>query len=153
VAILNTSILEVPIMRWIMLFIAANVVAGCQAPMPAANPEMAWVDLSIPFPNDRLLLAERLDKQRLDDGRFFQVTPGRHDLLVRFDYETSGGGGMSMLGGPSVRVCYLTVSYAQFTAGQRYVLEARSIALNPEARLYDAMGKIVAELGEFYCLM
>lgn len=136
-----------------MLLVAAAVIAGCQTPIPAANPEMAWVALSIPFPNDRVLLAERLDKQRLDDGRFFQVTPGRHELLVRFDYETSGGGGMGMMGGPSVRQCYLTLDYGYFTAGQRYVLEARSIALNPEARLYDGKGKVVAQLSEFYCLM
>ncbi|MCE1118596.1 MULTISPECIES: PA0061/PA0062 family lipoprotein [Pseudomonas] len=140
-------------MRRMILLVAASVIAGCQTPMPAANPEMAWVDLSIPFPNDRVLLAERLDKQHLEDGRFFQVTPGRHELVVKFDYETSGGGGMSMMGGPSVRECYLTVDYGQFTAGQRYVLEARSIALNPEARLYDGAGKVVAEVSEFYCLM
>lgn len=140
-------------MRRMILLVAASVIAGCQTPMPAANPQMAWVDLSIPFPNDRVLLAERLDKQRLEDGRFFQVTPGRHELVVKFDYETSGGGGMSMMGGPSVRECYLTVDYSHFTAGQRYVLEARSIALNPEARLYDGTGKVVAEVSEFYCLM
>lgn len=145
--------LEVLIMRRMILLVAASVIAGCQTPMPTANPEMAWVDLSIPFPNDRVLLAERLDKQRLEDGRFFQVTPGSHELMVKFDYETSGGGGMSMMGGPSVRECYLTINYGHFTAGQRYVLEARSIALNPEARLYDGAGKVVAEVSEFYCLM
>lgn len=95
--------LEVLIMRRMILLVAASVIAGCQTPMPTANPEMAWVDLSIPFPNDRVLLAERLDKQRLEDGRFFQVTPGSHELMVKFDYETSGGGGMSMMGGPSVQ--------------------------------------------------
>ncbi|MGH8438549.1 MAG: hypothetical protein ACRERW_05755 [Pseudomonas sp.] len=140
-------------MRRMMLLLAASVVAGCQAPMPAANPLMAWVDFSTPFPNDRLLLAERLDKQRLSDGRFFEVSPGSHELIVRFDYEVTGGGGMGMMGGPSVRVCYLTINYEHFEAGQRYVLEGRSMALTPEARLYNAKREIVAEASDFYCLM
>ncbi len=121
--------------------------------MPAANPQMAWVDFSTPFPNDRLLLAERLDKQRLSDGRFFEVSPGHHELIVRFDYEVTGGGGMGMMGGPTVRVCYLTIHYEHFEAGQRYVLEGRSMAMTPEARLYNAKRQIVAEVSDYYCLM
>ncbi|MGG7595632.1 hypothetical protein ACQ4OD_01175 [Pseudomonas sp. WC1] len=140
-------------MRRLLLLLLITVIPGCQTPLPAANPQMAWVDLSLPFPNDRVLLAERLDKQHLDEGRFFQVSPGSHELIVRFDYETNGGGGMSMLGGTTVRQCYLTLEYAHFQAGQRYVLEARSMALTPEARLYNAAREIVAEVSEFYCLM
>ena len=140
-------------MRRMLLLLAASVVAGCQAPMPAADPQMAWVDFSTPFPNDRLLLAERLDKQRLSDGRFFQVTPGSHELIVRFDYEVAGGGGMGEMGGPTERICYLTINYDHFEAGQRYVLEGRSIALSPEARLYNAKREMVAQLSDFYCLM
>lgn len=140
-------------MRRMMLLLAAMVVAGCQTPIPAANPQMAWIDFSTPFPNDRLLMAERLDKQRLSEGRFYQVTPGSHELIVRFDYEVNGGGGISMMGGTTVRVCYLTLRYDHFVAGQRYVLEGRSMAMTPEARLYDAKREIVAELSDFYCLM
>lgn len=140
-------------MNRLLLVLAITLVAGCQTPMPVANPQMAWVDFSTPFPNDRVLMAERLDKQRLRDGRFFQVTPGSHELVVRFDYEVNGGGGISLMGGTTVRQCYLTVNYPHFQAGQRYVLEARSMALTPQARLYDAKGEVVAEVSEFYCLM
>ncbi len=152
-ATLDVVMHRASIMRRIVLSVAASVLAACQSPLPAADPGMAWVDLSIPFPNDRVLMAERLDEQRLSDGRFFQVTPGRHELIVRFDYDATGGGGMSIMGGLSVRECYLTVNYDHFAAGQRYVLQARSIALTPEARLYDARGEIVAQVSEFYCLM
>jgi len=139
-------------MRRSMLLLAFTAVAGCQAPLPTANPQMAWVDLSVPFPNDRLLMAERLDQERLRDGRFFQVSPGSHVLLVRFDYEVGGGAGTSLMGGTTVRQCYLSVPYAHFKAGERYLLEARSMALTPEARLYDAKREVVAEVSEFYCL-
>jgi hypothetical protein len=141
-------------MSRLALLLAASIVAGCQTPIPTADPQMAWVDLSTPFPNDRLLMAERLDKERLVDGRFFEVTPGNHELIVRFDYDVSGGGaGLSIMDGSSTRTCFLTIRYAHFEAGQRYVLEGRSMALTPEARLYNAKREIVAEVSESYCLM
>ncbi|VVP08760.1 hypothetical protein PS850_03256 [Pseudomonas fluorescens] len=141
-------------MRRSMLLLAASVVAGCQSPLPAVNPQMAWVEFSTPFPNDKLLMAERLDNQRLRDGRFFQVTPGSHELIVRFDFELpGGGGGLSMMSGPTERLCYLTIRYDHFEAGQRYVLQGRSIAFTPGARLYNAKREIVAEDRESYCLM
>lgn len=40
-------------MRRMMLLLAVSVVAACQTPIPVADPQMAWVDFSIPFPNDR----------------------------------------------------------------------------------------------------
>ena len=139
-------------MRKLMLLLAVGVVTGCQSPMPTPNPKMAWVEFSTPFPNDKLLMAERLDKQRLRDGRFFEVTPGSHELIVRFDFEVPGGG-LGMMSGPSERLCYLTIKYYHFEAGQRYVLEGRSIAFTPGARLYNAKREIVAEDRESYCLM
>ncbi|MFP3675511.1 hypothetical protein SB725_00125 [Pseudomonas sp. SIMBA_041] len=140
-------------MRRLMLLLATSVVAGCQSPLPAVNPQMAWVDFSTPFPNDKLLMAERLDKQRLNDGRFFQVTPGSHVLLVRFDFEIPGGGGLGVMDGPTERLCYLTIKYDHFEAGQRYVLVGQSIVFTPGARLYNAKREIVAEDSESYCLM
>ncbi|KJZ36788.1 hypothetical protein LOY55_00440 [Pseudomonas sp. B21-040] len=139
-------------MRRLMLLLAASVVAGCQSPLPPVDPQMAWVDFSVPFPNDKLLMAERLDKRRLNDGRFFQVTPGSHELLVRFDFEIPGGGGLGVMDGPTERLCYLTIQYDHFEAGQRYVLVGQSITLVPGARLYNAKREIVAEDRESYCL-
>lgn len=141
-------------MTRLVLLLAASIVAGCQTSIPTADPRKAWVELATPFPNDRLLMAERLDKQRLAEGRFFEVTPGNHELIVRFDYDVSGGGsGLSIMAGSSTRTCFLTIHYAHFEAGHRYVLEGRSMALTPEARLYNAKREIVAEVSESYCLM
>ncbi|MGY3170651.1 hypothetical protein ACVWYU_000024 [Pseudomonas sp. TE12234] len=139
-------------MRRLVLILAASVVAGCSSPLPAVDPQMAWVDFSTPFPNDKLLMAERLDKFRLRDGRFFQVTPGSHELIVRFDFEVPGGGS-DMLSDSTERLCYMTIKYDHFVAGQRYLLEGRSMAFTPEARLYNANREIVAEASQFYCLL
>lgn len=89
-------------------------------------------------------MAERLDNQRLRDGRFFQVTPGSHELMVRFDYEIPSGN-IGMMAQQNERLCYLTVRYDHFEAGQRYRLEARSLSFDASARLYNARNEIVAE--------
>lgn len=139
-------------MRRLLLLLAAGAFAGCQSPLPAVNPQMAWVEFSTPTPGGKLLMAERLDNQRLRDGRFFQVTPGSHELRVRFDFEVFGGGG-SLMTGPVERLCYLTIRFDHFEAGQRYLLEGRSLAFTPSARLYNAKREIVAEDREVNCII
>ncbi|MEZ1316811.1 hypothetical protein QIW53_12365 [Pseudomonas fluorescens] len=139
-------------MRRFLLLLAAGVFAGCQSPLPAVDPQMAWIDFATPTPGGKLLMAERLDNQRLRDGRFFQVSPGSHELRVRFDFEVFGGGG-SLMTGPVERLCYLTIRFDHFEAGQRYVLEGRSLAFTPSARLYNAKREIVAEDREVNCII
>src|SRR5690606_15362150 len=107
------SNLRLSIMRTLLLLLVVGLVAGWQTPLPPVDPHMAWVDFSTPSPGGKLLMAERLDNQRLNDGRFFQVTPGSHELRVRFDFEVFGGGG-SLLTGPVERLCYLTIRYDHF---------------------------------------
>jgi hypothetical protein len=99
-------------------------------PYAGGQPQMAWVDFSTPFPNDKLLMAERLDNVRSRDGRFFQV-PGSHELMVRFDFEVPGGSsglfdgyGTAVLPDHQVR---------SFRGRSTLSLEARSMAFTPEA--------------------
>ncbi|RON93827.1 hypothetical protein BK672_16195 [Pseudomonas fluorescens] len=139
-------------MRQLLLLFVVSVLAGCQTPLPPVDPQMAWVDFSTPTPGGKLLMAERLDNQRLNDGRFFQVTPGSHELRVRFDFEVFGGGG-ALMTGPVERLCYLYIRYDHFEAGQRYTLEGRSLAFTPSARLYNTKREIVAEDYDYNCII
>lgn len=138
-------------MRTLLLLLVASLLAGCQTPLPPVDPQMAWVDFSTPTPGGKLLMAERLDNQRLNDGRYFQVTPGSHELRVRFDFEVFGGGG-ALMTGPVERLCYLYIRYDHFEAGQRYLLEGRSLAFTPSVRLYNARREIVAEDRQYNCI-
>jgi hypothetical protein len=139
-------------MRRLLLLLTASAISGCLSPLPAVDPQMAWVDMSTPTPGGKLMMAERLDNQRLRDGRFFQVTPGSHELRVRFDFEVFSGG-FGMMNDPAERLCYLTIRYDHFEAGQRYTLEGRSLAFTPSARLYNAKREIVAEDREVNCII
>lgn len=139
-------------MRRLLLLLTASAISGCLSPLPAVDPQMAWVDMLTPTPGGKLMMAERLDNQRLRDGRFFQVTPGSHELRVRFDFEVFSGG-FGMMNDPAERLCYLTIRYEHFEAGQRYTLEGRSLAFTPSARLYNAKREIVAEDREVNCII
>lgn len=134
-------------MRQPLLILALGTLGACASPLPAVDPQQAWVDLTT-F-SGKLVMAERLDNQRVNDGRYFQVQPGRHELQVRFDFEIYSGG---MNTDPVERLCYMTVPYDHFEAGQRYRLEARSVVMTPSARLYDAEGKVVARERTINCL-
>ncbi len=131
-------------MRLPLLLLALATLTACSTPLPGVDPQQAWIDLATPAPGGRLLMAERLDNQRLNDGRFFQVTPGSHELMVRFDFEVFAGG-MGMTTDPQERLCYLSLRYDHFQAGQHYRLEARNLGFTPSARLYNAQREIVAE--------
>jgi hypothetical protein len=138
------------IMRTLLWLLAACLLSACTStPIPPADPAMAWVDLETQ--TGKLVMAERLDNKRQADGRYFQVTPGSHELMVRFDFEVFVGG-MGMFSDPQERLCYVTVDYDNFQPGQRYRLQARSLGFNAYARLYDATGKVVAEERLVNCL-
>ncbi|WP_053148290.1 hypothetical protein [Pseudomonas sp. P97.38] len=141
-------------MRALIPILTLIALGGCaMTPLPPVDPNMAWVDFAMPSPGGKVLMAQSLDGQRLRDGRFFQVSPGSHELEVRFDFEVFGGGGLGMFSEPQERLCYLTVRYDGFEAGQRYRLEARSLAYSPSARLYNAKREVVAEDRQAHCLM
>ena len=137
-------------MRTYLLLGMACLLSACvSTPLPKPEPSLAWVDLETQ--TGRLVMAERLDHQRMTDGRYFQVSPGSHELMVRFDYEVFIGG-MSQFSNPQERLCYITLNYADFQPGQRYRLQARSLGFNAYARLYSAEGKVLAQERLVNCL-
>lgn len=137
-------------MRLIPPCLILATLAGCASPLPAVDPNMAWIDMNT-F-TGRLVMADRLDGKNTEDGRYFQVTPGSHQLQVRYDYEYRSGGMGIMSDDLKEITCYIEVQYDHFAAGQRYRLEVRSIANSVDAMLYDAQRKVVAEEGNTHCL-
>ncbi|EPJ84572.1 hypothetical protein [Pseudomonas sp. CFII68] len=136
----------------LLLLVLVSMSSCATSPLPQVDPNMAWIDFATPMPGGKMLMAESLDGQRLRDGRFFQVSPGSHELKVRFDFEVFSGGGLGMQAEPQERLCYMLVRYDHFEAGQRYRLEARNLAFTPSARLYDARRQIVAEERQINCV-
>ncbi|WP_426150997.1 hypothetical protein [Pseudomonas sp. DC3000-4b1] len=136
-------------MRRNLPFVLFALLGACSnTPVPTPDPAQAWVQMFTR--TGKMVMAERLDGQRLEDGRFFQVRPGAHELRVRFDYEVTTAS--LPMGQPSERICYVDLRYDNFKAGQRYRLEARNLGLQTFAFLYDAQGATLATERQVNCL-
>lgn len=129
-------------MRYLALLGGVLVLSACASPVPAPDPSQAWVDLRSNA--GALLMADRLDGQRLNDGRYFQVPAGAHELQARFQFEVNGGGGLDGAYEPRQVTCEIRVRYDNFVAGQRYRLEARPMQMKAQAWLYDEQRNVLA---------
>lgn len=118
------------------------LLSACAGPMPQPDPSQAWIGLQEEAPND--LMAERVDGQKIDDGRYFQVKPGAHRLDVTLFEES--------VGDSNQQDCNGHVSYSGFKAGEHYKLVESSLGTEVSARLYDAKGKQVASTHDFACM-
>lgn len=129
-------------MRYLALFGAVLVLSACASPVPSPDPSQAWVQLRSNAGS--LLMADRLDGQRLNDGRYFQVPVGAHELQARFQFEVTNGGGLDGASEPRQVTCEIRLRYDSFVAGQRYQLEARPLQMKAQAWLYDAQCNVLA---------
>ncbi|MCS3515236.1 MULTISPECIES: hypothetical protein [Pseudomonas] len=140
-------------MRQLLLSVVALFLSACAStPVPPVDPHQAWIDFATPTPGAKLVMAQRLDGKSLPDGRYFQVPPGSHELMVRFDFEVPTGGSLNGFGQTADRTCFITLQYDHFEAGQRYRLEGRSLAFTPNIRLYNAARQLLAEERSVNCL-
>lgn len=123
------------------------LLSGCSL-LPSHDPSQAWVDLN--SREHEALQATQVDEKELEDDRFFQIPPGKHELEVRFSFEVDP----SNIGPDSQalpRTCLLTLDYDAFTAGERYRLQAGSRGFRPWAQLYNAQGERLARAREGRC--
>ncbi|MCY1421842.1 hypothetical protein D3C76_954740 [compost metagenome] len=128
-------------MRTLLALMLLASLTACAGKLPEPDPRMAWVDIRHD-PSD-VLMANRLDGKRWNDGRYYQVLPGKHELELRYQFEVGGGGGF-MNTEPTILTCYMELHYDNFQAGQRYRVEARSAANQPMAWLYDGQRNVLA---------
>ena len=140
-------------MRQLLLPVTALFLSACAStPLPPVDPHQAWVDFATPTPGAKLVMAQRLDGKNLNDGRFFQVPPGSRELMVRFDFEVPTGGSLGGLSQTQDRTCFMTLQYDSFQAGQRYVLEGRSLGYTPNIRLYNTARQLLAQERSVNCI-
>ncbi|WP_348748014.1 hypothetical protein [Pseudomonas rhodesiae] len=121
---------------------AVLLLSACAGPMPKADPSEAWISLKEEAPND--LLAERVDGKRVDDGRFFEVTPGDHRLDVTLFEDEPGD--------DNQQDCQGRVEYKHFKAGEHYTLVESGLGVTVRATLKDAQGHEVAVTQDFNCM-
>ncbi|MBL0952622.1 MAG: hypothetical protein IBJ08_18570, partial [Pseudomonas sp.] len=108
-------------MRVLFLAPALMLLGACASPLPTPDPQQAWVELYSTA--DTLLMADRLDRRRWPDGRYFQVTPGQHELETRFQFEVRSGGSVGMFVEPFRMSCEIGLRFDDFSGGQRYCIQ------------------------------
>ena len=97
-------------MRTMLAASAVLALTGC-AGLPAADPNQAWVDLQ-PAADDTLHALE-VDERSWADTRYFEVTPGSHELTVRYQFAVAPGN-IGPVDEPLWRDCQLNVKFKDF---------------------------------------
>ncbi|MFD1259891.1 PA0061/PA0062 family lipoprotein [Entomomonas asaccharolytica] len=105
----------------LVLLLTAGLLTACtSSPIPQPTADTAIVEMYAQ--PSRSLMADTLDRQRVNDGRYFKVPAGSHRLAVRFQYETAEVTGVFRDRG--YITCLMSFNY-DFEAGVSYRLEAR----------------------------
>lgn len=135
-------------MRAFLAVTSLALLSGCSLLMPSHDPSEAWVDLQAD--EETQLVASKVDNKGLEDDRFFQVSPGAHELhaRVRFNVAATNMGGDEP---PLARSCEMTVKYNDFVAGQTYRFEAGSVGFRPWAKLFDTNDQLLGTAREGSC--
>ena len=135
-------------MRTLLLAGGLLVLSGCSLLMPTPDPNRAWVDLDTQPDAD--LAAVEVDDKSWDRTRYFEVDPGTRELTVRYQF-TVDPTNIGPVASPLWRDCQLNLKFKDFSAGQRYRLEAGHIGFRPWAKLYDQDNRELARGREGRC--
>ncbi|MCQ4309218.1 hypothetical protein NA645_14600 [Pseudomonas stutzeri] len=135
-------------MRLPLVLLLSVGLSGCASPLPPPDPNMAWIDLTAQ-PSD-IFMSDRLDDKRTPDGRYFQVSPGAHELEARYEFEISSGG-MGIFGETQYLRCTMVIRYDDFQAGRRYLFQARSLGFTPQGWLRDEQHNVLARAEAEHC--
>ena len=135
-------------MRLLFAPLLALGLIGCAGPLPAPDPDMAWVELTAQ-PSD-IFMSDQLDGERTPDGRYFQVSPGAHELEARYEFEISSGG-FGDFGDTQYLRCTLVINYDDFQPGRRYLFQARSLGFTPQGWLRDEGNNVLARAEAEHC--
>lgn len=135
-------------MRLPSVLLLAFGLSGCAGPLPVPDPDMAWVELRTEGIDT--FMSDRLDNKRTPDGRYFQVSPGAHELEARYEFEISGGG-FGDFGDTQYLRCTMVIRYDDFQPGRRYLFQARSLGFTPQGWLYDEQRNVLARAEAEHC--
>jgi len=98
------------------------LITSCVLP-PIPKPTNSTTIIELYAQPGRSLMAERLDDNRVNDGRYFEVKEGKHRLTLIFQYDATETSGL-FSNNASTITCIITFD-RQFDANTIYQLEAR----------------------------
>lgn len=117
--------------NYLLIITLLSIVVSCTLP-PIPKPTEQTAIIKIQPQVTQILMAETLDRKSIDDGRYFQVTPGSHRLTLLFQYDASDTGGLFI---DSSRISCIISFYSYFTADTLYYLQATPTTMGAEVFL------------------
>lgn len=134
-----------------LALLAMLILTGCaqQPPAPLSS-DKARIAFDT-APAERLS-AYRLDGELVDGIDFPDLTPGEHELQVRYRFEAPGSvAGPGMMAEPQWRTCIMRARFNGFEAGQTYVLNAKRLGWQSVGSLTNEAGARLADLETMRC--
>ncbi|WP_343583441.1 hypothetical protein [Pseudomonas sp.] len=128
-------------MRALLVIGSMLLISACST-LPDPDPNQAWIDLT-PYDNTSLH-AVQVDERDWADSRYFEVQPGSHELTVRYQFPVTPSN-IGPVKEPLWRDCQVKLTFKDFSAGQRYQMQAGSIGFRPWIKLYDHQQKLVGQ--------
>ena len=119
----------------------ACLLGACAGPMPKPDPQQAWIGLQEETQDS--VLAEKVDGKPINDGRYFEVRPGEHDLAMMIFHQQTND---------EQQTCRVDLDYRRFKAGEHYRLVESSLGLDLRVSLENPRGRTLAEAKNFDCL-
>lgn len=130
--------------RVLSVLLLAMLASGCEAALPEHDSNMAWIEVQ--GRAGYSLSARRLNGAKVNDARYYQLKPGRHQLELRLGYERRGSSS-----GSQWRHCRVDFDYADFAAGERYSIFAVATGFTVRVWLRDGSGNRILESRSVRC--
>lgn len=128
-------------MRALLVAGSLLLISACST-LPDPDPNQAWIDLT--RYDNTSLDAVQVDERDWADHRYFEVQPGSHELTVRYQFPVNPTN-IGPVDEPLWRDCQVKLTFKDFSAGQRYQLQAGSIGFRPWIKLYDHQQKLLGQ--------
>lgn len=128
-------------MRALLVAGSLLLISACST-LPDPDPNQAWIDLT--RYDNTSLDAVQVDERDWADQRYFEVQPGSHELTVRYQFPVNPTN-IGPVDEPLWRDCQVKLTFKDFSAGQRYQLQAGSIGFRPWIKLYDHQQKLLGQ--------
>ena len=118
-----------------LIALALATSACSPVPQKPLESSMVRVNLAADVGND--VKAYRVDGELTQSIRFGDISPGTHNLQVRYHFEVPGGAGSGGLFDANFRTCVMEVYYDNFTAGMQYLFKVERRGWRSAGGLYD----------------
>ncbi|MFJ4144439.1 hypothetical protein [Pseudomonas sp. NPDC089734] len=122
-------------MKKLLIVCSLLIISACSTVLPAPDKTSSLVEMSAN--NKNTLLAQKVDGSTVRDGRYFQLSPGAHELEVLIVSQSFEGSTVSR---------FASFKFDHFLPESRYNLKLVGGSHNLHLQLRDETGELIKEV-------